>query len=126
MNVSVTWHRGPEHVCEAINDVMRATLPGRQLEGIPIREAFPEPQYRPLIEIMDACYRTGEEQWALFRHSPYAVLPRWRGGQVIGVTTVYLVPRVRPLTRLAALPPLAPASRAATALSEPRWLERVG
>ena len=124
--LTVTLHRGPAHVCEAINDVMRETLPGRQLVGLPIREAFPEPEFVPLIELMDECLLTGQEQWALFRGSPYAVLPRRVGGPLIGVTTASAVPRPGALPRLLVLPDADPARREPAGRTFSRSLERVG
>lgn len=98
---AITLHRGPAHVCIRANDLTLSATAGRQLVGVPVREAFPEPMYAPIHDLMDACYRTGQEQWATFNGSPIGILPRRDGlGNVIGVSTCYRLPtapRLRPL-----------------------------
>ena len=119
---TATLHVGPSHVCVRVNETFRAWLPGRQTIGCPAREAFPEPEYAPLIALMDAVYRDGEARWTRFRGNLYGVLPRLRAGRLIGVSTVYQLPVPRALPRLRLLP----RSRRASHRPAARSLERVG
>lgn len=101
---SVTRHRGPAHVTEWINDTMAWFCPGREMVGLPAREAWPDPQYDAHQRLMDAAYLTGEPQWMRWHGTVYGVLPRWQDGRVIGVSTVWEIP-VRLLQQRRTRPP---------------------
>jgi len=50
---------GPEHRYALVNPSARELIDGRELVGLPFREAHPEPEARPLAEILDRVYETG-------------------------------------------------------------------
>lgn len=87
----VSNHRGPAHVTEWINDTMRWWCPGREMIGLPAREAWPDPMYAEHQALMDAAFVTGEPQWMRWHGTPYGVFPRWEDGRVVGVKTVWEV-----------------------------------
>lgn len=99
MNRSISLHRGPGHVCEWVNATFSERNAGRDVLGIPAREAFPEPAYAALHALMDLALTTGREQWAEFRGGLFAALPRVQKGQVAGVAVVYQ-PSSQPLRHL--------------------------
>jgi hypothetical protein len=49
---------GPALVIVAANATMLA-LAGRQLIGLPAREAFPEPHYLPILQLIEFAFRHG-------------------------------------------------------------------
>lgn len=69
--ISVVVFRGPRHIVELINDEGCRHLGGRAVAGRPVREAFPEPDAKVLIEILDDVYESGT------RHVGHAVPVRW-------------------------------------------------
>jgi PAS domain S-box-containing protein len=50
--------RGPDHVFVAVNDAYREAAGGRELEGRPFREVFPE----GAVDVLDEVYATGKPQ----------------------------------------------------------------
>lgn len=44
---------GPMHVFGDVDDEMVAVCGGRVLDGVPWCEAFPEPEYRPALQLYD-------------------------------------------------------------------------
>lgn len=99
MHRSISLHRGPGHVCEWVNATFCERTAGRDVLGIPAREAFAEPEYAPLQTLMDLAFTTGREQWAEFRGGLFAALPRVQKGRVVGVAVVYQ-PASQPLRHL--------------------------
>ncbi|MBA3670909.1 MAG: PAS domain-containing protein [Gemmatimonadaceae bacterium] len=57
--VAISITRGAEHRYELMNNACRALIGGRDLEGLTVRNAFPEVD-ESLFAIMDNVYRTGE------------------------------------------------------------------
>lgn len=51
---------GPDHVFERINDRYTELIGGRDVIGLPVREALPEVEGQGYFEILDEVYRTGE------------------------------------------------------------------
>ena len=52
--------RGPEHRIEMANPPYRRLVGGREIEGLPVRQALPEVAGQGLFELLDTVYRTGE------------------------------------------------------------------
>jgi signal transduction histidine kinase/CheY-like chemotaxis protein len=52
--------RGPEQVFELTNSSYRQLMGGRQLVGLPVREAVPEVEGQGFFELLDEVYRTGK------------------------------------------------------------------
>ena len=52
--------RGPEHVFELVNPLYEALVGGRDLSGLPIREALPELTGQGYFELLDRVVTTGE------------------------------------------------------------------
>lgn len=52
--------RGPEHVFELVNPLYAQLFPHRNLTGKTVRDALPELQGQPYLEILDRVYQTGE------------------------------------------------------------------
>ena len=51
---------GPEHVFELANDAYRALVGGRDVLGLPVKDALPEVVDQVFITLMDQVHRTGE------------------------------------------------------------------
>lgn len=51
--------QGPDHVCTFANDTYQRFAGDRPLQGIPIREAFPELKGQGIVDLMDRVYREG-------------------------------------------------------------------
>ncbi|MCC3157796.1 PAS domain-containing protein [Hymenobacter sp. 15J16-1T3B] len=51
---------GPEHRFEYVNAAYQQLFPGRQLVGLPLREALPETETQGFVAWMDKVYQTGE------------------------------------------------------------------
>lgn len=49
---------GPAHVMVSVNDAWRARF-GEPTLGVPVREAWTDPVWRPVQELMDRVYATG-------------------------------------------------------------------
>jgi hypothetical protein len=78
----------------------------RDGRGIPVREAFPEPEWLPIQAMMDEVYRSGLRRWRAFPDAWLIVDPRRDAyGRVIGVATAY-VPMNQPVLRPRLLPDL--------------------
>ena len=56
---NVLW-RGEELIYEKVSPAYQALTPGKQLIGLPIHEAMPEPEYEHFFEIIRGVFRTGE------------------------------------------------------------------
>jgi PAS domain-containing protein len=52
--------RGPDHVCETVNDRYCQLVGGRRIVGLPAREALPGVAGQGLFELHDQVCRTGE------------------------------------------------------------------
>ncbi|HLM69174.1 MAG TPA: PAS domain S-box protein, partial [Longimicrobium sp.] len=52
--------RGPEHRIEMANPPYRRLVGGRDIVGLPVRQALPEVDGQGLFELMDGVFRTGE------------------------------------------------------------------
>jgi signal transduction histidine kinase/CheY-like chemotaxis protein len=52
--------RGPDHVFEAANAAYREVVGGRELIGLPARQALPEVEGQGYFELLDRVYRSGE------------------------------------------------------------------
>jgi len=59
--ISVT--RGPHHQFEFVNHQGRKLIGGRNVEGMMVREAFPELVGQGFLEILDHVYRTGQSYY---------------------------------------------------------------
>lgn len=96
-------HLGPAHVFEHVNDAFLFRNAGRDVLGLPAREAFPEPRFAPMQALMDHVYLTGRRRRMATHDGTLAVLPRVAGGRVIGVTCLFEplppLPRARGLRR---------------------------
>lgn len=97
---AVTLHKGPAHRFERVNDTWRAIKPDLDPIGQPVREVSLTPRHQPVVELMDDCYRTGEERWLIHEGGLLGILPRWRAGRVVGVAVAYQVPLPRTLALL--------------------------
>jgi signal transduction histidine kinase len=51
--------RGPQHVFELANPLYIELIGGRQVLGMPVREALPELEGQGIFELLDGVYRTG-------------------------------------------------------------------
>jgi len=56
----VAVHEGPDQVFTLVNPVYQRMAPGRVLQGLPIREAWPELVGQGILDVLDQVYRTGE------------------------------------------------------------------
>ena len=56
---NVLW-RGEELIFERVSPAYQALNPGKQLIGLPIHKAMPEPEYEHFFEIIRGVFRTGE------------------------------------------------------------------
>ncbi len=56
---NVLW-RGEELIYERVSPAYQALTPGKQLIGLPIHKAMPEPEYEHFFEIIRGVFRTGE------------------------------------------------------------------
>jgi signal transduction histidine kinase len=52
--------RGPSHVFELVNPAYTTAIGGREVRGLPIREALPELAGQGILELLDGVYATGE------------------------------------------------------------------
>lgn len=97
--MTVALYRGPVHVVVYADEglIERA---GRSLVGLPVSEAYTEPEYQPLIRLLDRTYRTGEKQALVTPYGVLTLLPRWEDGRVVGVASVFQ-PSGRPLPQRA-------------------------
>lgn len=59
MSSVIALFRGPAHILADGNEEDRAVVP-EWAWGMPVREAFPQPEYAELQAIMDAVYADGE------------------------------------------------------------------
>src|SRR5215208_1520997 len=57
---AVAVYSGPQHVFRAASAAYRAFIGGRDVIGLPIREALPELDGQGFFEVLDQVYRTGE------------------------------------------------------------------
>src|SRR6187397_2855233 len=57
---AVAIYSGPQHVFRAASATYRAFIGGREVIGLPIREALPELDGQGFFELLDRVYRTGE------------------------------------------------------------------
>ncbi|HEX6746342.1 MAG TPA: PAS domain-containing sensor histidine kinase [Longimicrobium sp.] len=58
--VPIAVLEGPEHVFTLANPPYRALVGGRELDGRPVREAFPELADEGIFELLDRVYASGE------------------------------------------------------------------
>jgi hypothetical protein len=58
--VAMSVTRGPHHQFQFVNNEGRKLIGGRDIEGLTVREAFPEVVEQGFVEILDAVYQTGE------------------------------------------------------------------
>jgi transcriptional regulator with PAS, ATPase and Fis domain len=58
--VPITVMRGPHHLFQFVNNEAKKLIGGRDVEGLTVREAFPEVVEQGFVEILDNVYRTGE------------------------------------------------------------------
>jgi PAS domain S-box-containing protein len=70
--VAITITRGPYHQYEFVNNFARKLIGGRNIEGLTVREAFPEVEGQGFFELMDQVYRTGEPYYAEERFIQFA------------------------------------------------------
>lgn len=56
--------KGPHHVTERVNDGYLKLIGGRNVVGLPVREAFPEVEGQGYFELLDHVYRTGKPHTA--------------------------------------------------------------
>jgi PAS domain S-box-containing protein len=57
---AVAVYAGPQHVFRAASAAYRAFIGGREVVGLPIREALPELDGQGFFELLDQVYRTGK------------------------------------------------------------------
>jgi len=57
---AVAVYAGPQHVFRAASAAYRAFIGGREVIGLPIREALPELDGQGFFELLDQAYQTGE------------------------------------------------------------------
>jgi PAS domain-containing protein len=62
--IAISVTRGSHHQFEFINRFAEKLIGGRQVEGLMVREAFPEVVGQGLLEILDRVYETGESYQA--------------------------------------------------------------
>lgn len=84
----IAYLDGPDHVYQLVNqpDGRSDLLPGRELLGKSVREAFPELEGQGVVEMLDEVYRSGEPHVASGRR---LVLNDADGPQEIYVDQVY-------------------------------------
>ncbi|MFD1734219.1 PAS domain-containing protein [Deinococcus malanensis] len=58
--IALSILRGPQHQFEFINNFSRQLIGNRNVDGLTVREAFPELQQQGFFELLDQVYRTGE------------------------------------------------------------------
>ncbi|WP_245964155.1 hybrid sensor histidine kinase/response regulator [Roseovarius spongiae] len=51
---------GPEHVFQIVNQAYTDLIGGREVIGLPVRDALPDIQGQGFVELLDQVYRTGE------------------------------------------------------------------
>lgn len=51
---------GPDHTFELVNVLYQQLFYGRELQGKPIKEALPELEGQPIMDVLDKVYQTGE------------------------------------------------------------------
>eukprot|EP00456_Euglypha_rotunda_P059200 TRINITY_DN493_c0_g3_i1.p1 TRINITY_DN493_c0_g3~~TRINITY_DN493_c0_g3_i1.p1 ORF type:complete len:1178 (-),score=284.29 TRINITY_DN493_c0_g3_i1:6361-9894(-) len=56
--------KGPHHVTERVNDGYVKLIGGRNVVGMPVRQAFPEVEGQGYFELLDNVYRTGKPHTA--------------------------------------------------------------
>lgn len=89
-------HVGPAHVIEYVNERFRERNPGRDVLGMPAREAFPEPRFAPIQALMDEVYRTGACLRARTPDGRFSILPRPAAdGSVRGIAVLFEPPPPR-------------------------------
>jgi PAS domain S-box-containing protein len=66
---------GPDHVFERVNDRYLELIDGRDVVGLPVREALPEVEGQGYFEMLERVYRTGEPYVGVGER----VALRWRG-----------------------------------------------
>ncbi|MFD1732889.1 hypothetical protein ACFSC4_20115 [Deinococcus malanensis] len=57
--IALSILRGPQHQFEFINDFARQLIGNRNVDGLTVREAFPELEQQGFFELLDQVYRTG-------------------------------------------------------------------
>jgi len=71
MPAAISVHEGPEQIFVALSDAMRRLIGGREVVGLPAREALPDLAAQGLADDLDRVYRTGE------RHAAAGVHAAW-------------------------------------------------
>lgn len=84
---AVTLFSGPRHIIEWIDDeAQRRSGHTDSILGLPYREAFPHPLFRPSECLLDQVFSTGEAIERPDWHSGWLVLtPRVEDGLIVGV-----------------------------------------
>jgi PAS domain S-box-containing protein len=57
---AICIQHGPDHRYQLVNDRYRRMTGGRDLDGLPVREALPDMEGRGLFELLDRVYQSGE------------------------------------------------------------------
>jgi PAS domain S-box-containing protein len=57
---AITVLEGPEHRFTVVNPLYRVLVGGRDLEGLPVRQALPELEGQGFYELLDRVYQSGE------------------------------------------------------------------
>ena len=84
---AIALFRGPYHVMEWCNEENLALMI-RDGRGIPVREAFPEPEYEAIQAAMDGVYRSGTVTQLALSTGDLLIGPRSDDrGRVFGVRT---------------------------------------
>ena len=83
---------GPAHVLVAVNDGWVGEAP----IGLPVSEAYPEPEYRYVQERMGMVYRTGIPVAVELDGRTMTIGPLREQGRVVGVGTYYAPARTSP------------------------------
>ncbi len=101
--------RGPGHVIAYLSDP-DIDSPGRDVIGVPMVEAYLQPEYRPYHRAVHATWVDGRTREFDIGGGTVIVMPWLDAGQQVGVTTVFrpalpvVLAPVRPLSDPLAIP----------------------
>lgn len=84
---------GAGHVLEWVCDEWRSRNMDCPPLGVPVREAWPEPVWRPVQEVMDRVYESGVAEAVAMPHGVVTIVPYPAEGPPQGVVSVHVRPQ---------------------------------